>query len=213
MALDQVDKKQKIKYKIHNSDDESNAESDSGPSEDNLDQDQILKLIPKKFGKNKYLRGLEETKKKKKKVEDSDVKPKKKIAPAALMPCMSQKKDREKKMEEVNASHKKESTAKKSIVGPPKLITSTLRKGGKQRDVGTQITYNNKDGQSLSLMELDILRHTGCKWSKIIFPGFKGYIKPSDRGSASKDIFMSAEKFKFESDTRNARLSQSPSME
>ena len=30
------------------------------------------------------------------------------------------------------------------------------------------------DGQNLALMELDILHHTGCKWSKIIYPGFKG---------------------------------------
>jgi len=75
-------------------------------------------------------------------------------------------------MEEVNASHKKEerekSTAKK-VAQPLKLITATIKKGGKLRDVGTQIIYNNKDGQNLSLMELDILRHTGCKWSRIIF--------------------------------------------
>ena len=51
---------------------------------------------------------------------------------------MSQKKDREKKMEDINASQKKEekSTAKK-VVGPPKLITTNLKKGGKLRDVGT----------------------------------------------------------------------------
>jgi hypothetical protein len=30
-------------------------------------------------------------------------------------------------------------------------------------------------------MELDILRTTGCKWSKIIYPGFKGYLKPQDK--------------------------------
>ena len=80
-------KKQKIVYKVHQSDGESNAESDSGPSDDNLDQDQILKLIPKKFGKNKYLRGLDEIKKKKKKVEED--KPKKKKEGPTLMPCMS----------------------------------------------------------------------------------------------------------------------------
>jgi hypothetical protein len=80
-------KKQKIVYKVHQSDGESNAESDSGPSDDNLDQDQILKLIPKKFGKNKYLRGLDEIKKKKKKVEEE--KPKKKKEGPTLMPCMS----------------------------------------------------------------------------------------------------------------------------
>jgi hypothetical protein len=27
---------------------------------------------------------------------------------------------------------------------------------------------------NLALMELDILKHTGCKWSKIIYPGYKG---------------------------------------
>jgi hypothetical protein len=119
-------------------------------------------------------------------------------------------------MEEVNASHKKEerekSTAKK-VAQPLKLITATIKKGGKLRDVGTQIIYNNKDGQNLSLMELDILRHTGCKWSRIIFPGFKGYIKPAERGSAAKDSFLSAEKFHQDSASRNLRLSQSPSME
>ena len=62
-------------------------------------------------------------------------------------------------------------------------------------------------------MELDILRHTGCKWSKIIFPGFKGYIKPSERGSAVKDAFLSAEKFHNESANRSLRVSQSPSVE
>lgn len=45
-------------------DEESDELSDSEPSEDNLDEDQICKLIPKKFGKRKYLKGLEETKKK-----------------------------------------------------------------------------------------------------------------------------------------------------
>ena len=27
---------------------------------------------------------------------------------------------------------------------------------------------------SLSLMEIDILNHTGCKWSKTLYPGFRG---------------------------------------
>jgi hypothetical protein len=30
-------------------------------------------------------------------------------------------------------------------------------------------------------MELDILRHTGCKWSRIIYAGFRGYIRPQDK--------------------------------
>lgn len=46
--------------------------------------------------------------------------------------------------------------------------------------MGTHIRYQG-DGKNLSLMEMDILRTTGCKWSKIIFPGFKGYLKPQDK--------------------------------
>jgi hypothetical protein len=46
--------------------------------------------------------------------------------------------------------------------------------------VGTHIRYLG-DGRNLSLMEMDILRTTGCKWSKIIFQGFKGYLKPQDK--------------------------------
>ena len=30
-------------------------------------------------------------------------------------------------------------------------------------------------------MEIDILNHTGCRWSRIIYPGFRGYIKPQDK--------------------------------
>lgn len=30
-------------------------------------------------------------------------------------------------------------------------------------------------------MEMDILRTTGCKWGKIIYPGFKGYLKPHEK--------------------------------
>ena len=41
------------------------------------------------------------------------------------------------------------------------------------RDVATHIKYTG-NGTNLSLMEIDILNHTGCKWSKIIYPGFKG---------------------------------------
>lgn len=40
-------------------------------------------------------------------------------------------------------------------------------------------------------MELDILRHTGCKWGKIIYPGFKGYIRPQDK----HDLFRSADRY------------------
>ena len=35
-------------------------------------------------------------------------------------------------------------------------------------------------------MELDILRNTGCKWSKIIYPGFKGYLKPHEKNELYK---------------------------
>tara|TARA_B110001450_G_C17655538_1_gene495066 strand:+ start:1627 stop:1824 length:198 start_codon:yes stop_codon:yes gene_type:complete len=60
-------------------------ESDSGPSDDNLDNDEIMQLIPKKYQKCKYLRGVAE--KKKKPVAE----PEKKVAKkpkATLMPCM-----------------------------------------------------------------------------------------------------------------------------
>jgi hypothetical protein len=43
------DKKPKCKYRVQDSDDDSNLESDSGPSEDNLDNDEIMQLIPKKY--------------------------------------------------------------------------------------------------------------------------------------------------------------------
>lgn len=36
------------------------------------------------------------------------------------------------------------------------------------------------DGSNLSLMEIDIINHTGCKWSPIIFPGFQGQFKIKD---------------------------------
>jgi hypothetical protein len=29
-------------------------------------------------------------------------------------------------------------------------------------------------------MEIDIINHTGCKWSPIIFPGFQGQFKIKD---------------------------------
>jgi preprotein translocase subunit SecD len=71
--LEDGTEKRKINYNIKG--DESDGASDSQPSDDNLDQDEILKLIPKKFGKSKYLRGEEE--KKKKKVPKTEQKPKK----------------------------------------------------------------------------------------------------------------------------------------
>jgi hypothetical protein len=56
-------KKVKVNYNIK---DDSNGDSDSGPSDDNLDDDEILKLIPKKYGNRKYLRGIDVKEKKKK---------------------------------------------------------------------------------------------------------------------------------------------------
>jgi uncharacterized protein (DUF2164 family) len=99
------------------------------PSEDNLDADQILKLIPKKLGKKKYLKGIEEKKKKKEPVTEAKVPKKPKTM---LMPCMSQKKDKEVKSTR-NAS---ESAVKKQL-NTFKFISYRLRNGGKQRDVGT----------------------------------------------------------------------------
>ena len=101
-----------------------------------------------------------------------------------LMPCMSQKKDKEKSQR--NASE----SAVKAKPAAPKLFTFKMRDNGARRDVGIQMRLV-QDGKNLSLMEVDILRSTGCKWSKILYPGFKGYIKPQDK----TDKFNSAEKY------------------
>ena len=53
------------------------------------------------------------------------------------------------------------------------MVAARLRNGQYVRDIGTQIKYKG-DGKTLSLMEIDILNTTGCKWSKIIYPGYKG---------------------------------------
>ena len=176
-----------FKIKDANDDDESDAISDSEPSEDNLDDDQILKLIPKKYGKQKFIKGIEIQKKKvvPPPVEKVPKKPK-----AQLMPCMSSKKDK-------TSRNPSEGPVKKTVVvniNIFKQVVTKLRNGGKQRDVGTQIRYLG-DGKNLSLMELDILRHTGYKWSKIIYPGFKGNVKPFlDKA----ELFRSADKFERE---------------
>jgi hypothetical protein len=83
--LSRPEDKKKVKYNSKETD-ESEAESDSEPSDDNLDQDQIMKLIPKKFGKQKYLKGLLEKKKVASKEEE---KPVIKRPKTELMPCMS----------------------------------------------------------------------------------------------------------------------------
>lgn len=98
------------------------------------------------------------------------------------MPCMVQAKAN-RDASKATARNASESATKKPV---QKLITTVLKKGGKYRDVGTQIKYVS-DGTNLSLMELDILKHTGCRWSKIIFPGYKG--------SRFPESFMSADKF------------------
>lgn len=176
--------KKKVKY---NSRDDSDAQSDSEPSDDNLDQDEIMKLIPKKWGKAKYLKGLLE---KKKVVQVEEKKEIKKKPKATLMPCMIQiKKERDR-----DKSLKSEQPTKKQYV--QKTIVTVLRKGGKQRDVGTQIPYVS-DGRNLSLMEQDILATTGCRWSKIIYPGYKG-VRPSVRES-----FISVERLLQDCQIRN----------
>ena len=87
-------KKKSSKYIVKDADD-SDLNSDSEPSDDNLDQDQLLKIIPKKCSKFKYLHGVEE--KKKKPAPQTEQKPIKKQK-LTTMPCMSAaKKDRENK--------------------------------------------------------------------------------------------------------------------
>jgi hypothetical protein len=44
-------------------------------------------------------------------------------------------------------------------------------------------------------MEIDILNNTGCQWSKIIYPGFKGNPKPF---LDQYELFRSADKFERE---------------
>lgn len=170
--------KKKVKYNLKDAED-TDAQSDSEPSDDNLDENDIMKLLPKKFGKAKYLKGVME---KKKPVIVEEKKEVKKKPKATLMPCMSSsKKEREKQAAIKESSNKKQPYVQKTIV-------TLLRKGGTHRDVGTQIPYNS-DGKNLSLMELDILQTTGCKWSKIIYPGFKG-VRPSHH----RESYMSAER-------------------
>lgn len=106
-----------------------------------------------------------------------------------LMPCMIQAKAN-RDASKATTRNASESATKKPV---HKLITTLLKKGGKFRDVGTHIKYTS-DGTQLSLMELDIMKHTGCRWSKIIYPGFKG--------SRFQESFMSAEKFQLSSNYR-----------
>ena len=109
--------KPKINYNIKA--DESDGASDSQPSDDNLDSDEILKLIPKKLGKGKYLKG-EEEKKKKKAPPKTEQKPKK--PQTVLMPCMSAKKENDAKSLR-NSSVPAEKPKKIPAVAPFKPIT------------------------------------------------------------------------------------------
>jgi hypothetical protein len=93
---------------------------------------------------------------------------------------MSQKKDKEETKKTTRNASQPAVVKKAANVTPFKPVTFQIRNNGKQRDVGTHIRYQG-DGKNLSLMEMDILRTTGCKWSKIIYPGFKGYLRPQDK--------------------------------
>ena len=104
------------------------------------------------------------------------------------MPCMSAgKKEREK-------------AAKNESAKKPIFKANTEKKKPRSNEVGTQILYKG-DGRNLSLMELDILQNTGCKWSRIIYPGFRGH------KSAYQGNFLSAEKFKLDCEGRGASYS------
>ena len=102
-----------------------------------------MKLIPKKLGKFKYLKGVLEKKKPKPVEEKKEVK-KSKIA---TMPCLSSnKKDREKKSQPPplkDSTSKKPSMFKSIEKQNDKLVTTLLKRGGLQREVGTQIIYKS----------------------------------------------------------------------
>lgn len=145
----------------------------------------MLKLIPKKFGKRKYLKGIEETKKKLKEPKTEKKKVDKKPK-AELMPCLQSKKKEldEQRKQEKEAAEKAANAASekkhvKKVLSISKPVLHTKKNGTSVRDVATQMKYYG-DGTGLSLMEIDILNHTGCRWSKILYPGFKGYVKPQD---------------------------------
>lgn len=158
-------KNSRCKYTVRDSDEE-NGESDSEPSDDNLDDSEFQKIIPKKFQKSKYIRGVNEEKKKKKVEEEPEKKIQKKKT--TLMPCMVKAKE----ARDASKNAKKVESQKKTIKIAKSVVTK-IKNDGKHRDVGTQIKYTG-DGTQLSLMELDILKHTGCRWSRTIYPGYKG---------------------------------------
>lgn len=187
-------KTKKLNYNVRDKSEESDAASDSEPSEDNLDEGEMMKIIPKKFGKKKFLKGVDEKKKKpappaepKKKVEK---KPK-----TELMPCLQSKrkeldeKKREAKEKEEAAAAKQAAIKKVASISKP--VLHTKRNGVHVRDVATQIKYIG-DGTQLSLMEIDIMNHTGCRWSRVIYPGFKGYLKPQDKHDMHRSVERNA---------------------
>ena len=66
------------------------------------------------------------------------------------------------------------------------------------RDMATHIQYKG-DSQNLSFMESDILKATGCVWSRIIYSGFKGYTNPLEKYDLSrKNIDKIDKNIKFE---------------
>jgi hypothetical protein len=153
----------------------------------------MCKLIPKKFGKRKYLKGLEETKKKLKEPKTEKKKVDKKPK-TELMPCLQSKKKEldEQRKQEKEAAEKAANLASekkqvKKVLSISKPVLHTKKNGTSVRDVATQMKYYG-DGTGLSLMEIDILNHTGCKWSKILYPGFKGNVKPQDQRSLGSVI-------------------------
>ena len=110
---------------------------------------------------------------KKKKIKQETPKKPEKKPKTMLMPCMSHKKNedtKDKKRDNSESVIKKIRLIQNSI---SKTIASRFRNGVYVRDIATHIKYKG-DGKSLSLMELDILNTTGCKWSRIIYPGYKG---------------------------------------
>lgn len=114
----------KVKYNSKDSDD-SDALSDSEPSDDNLEAGEIMKLIPKKFGKQRYLKGVVD--KKKQATAPEEKKEIKKRPKAELMPCMSSSKKERNKQPEV--------AVRRPFV--PRQVVTAVKIGGRQRDVGT----------------------------------------------------------------------------
>ena len=88
-----------------------------------------MKLIPKKFGKMKYIKGVDEVKKKP--APPVEVKEKPKKQKIVMMPCMSASKKERDTKGQFNTSEKKK-------VAPKAL---TAKKVQKYKDVGTQVRY------------------------------------------------------------------------